>query len=183
MQVLKKIGFSLLALVAVLAFISLFLPSKVKVTRTAVYKAPVATVFEQVNLLQNWEKWSPWHNIDPRMLLSYEGPDAGKGARYNWFSDHPDVGNGSLTIIESAENTRIDTRMQFEGENDGLSYYLFEETPEGTKLTWTMEADMGLNPIGKYVGLMLDDMVGPDFEKGLENLRKVVEQQTTAVAR
>ena len=182
MKVLKKIGLSLMALVAILLIISLFLPSKVTVVRTAVFKAPAPVVFEQVNMLQNWEKWSPWHKIDPQMLLSYEGPDGGKGAKYNWFSKHPDVGNGSLTITESIANQRIDTRMQFEGQNDGVGFYTFEETPEGTKVTWTMEADMGANPVGKYFGLMMDGMIGPDFERGLENLRSVVEQPT-AIAR
>ncbi|GAB3196409.1 hypothetical protein ABID22_002927 [Pontibacter aydingkolensis] len=182
MQVLKKIGLTLLSLVVVLLIVSFFLPSKVTVVRTAVLKAPTPLVFEQVNMLQNWEKWSPWHKIDPQMLLSYEGPDGGKDAKYNWFSIHPNVGNGSLTITESVPNQRIDTKMQFEGESDGLAYYLFEETPEGTKVTWTMEADMGSNPINKYFGLMMDGMLGPDFERGLENLRNVVEQPT-AVAR
>lgn len=178
MQVLKKIGLGLLGLVLVLAIVSLFLPSKVTVTRTATIKAPITAVFDQVNVLQNWEKWSPWHRIDPKMLLSYEGPDAGVGARYNWFSDHPNVGNGSLTITDSKVNERIDTKMQFEGQDDGFGYYLFEETPEGTKITWSMEADMGYNPVGRYFGLMLDGMIGPDFEKGLENMRAVLEQPT-----
>ncbi|MEJ8802037.1 SRPBCC family protein [Pontibacter sp. H249] len=178
MQVLKKIGLGLLALIAVLLIVSLFLPSKVTVVRTAVLKAPAPAVFDQVNRLQNWERWSPWHTIDPQMLLSYEGPDAGKGAKYNWFSKHPDVGNGSLIITESVTNQRVDTKMQFEGQGEGLAFYQFEETPEGTKVTWTMESDMGVNPIGKYFGLMLDGLVGPDFERGLENLRVVVEQPT-----
>ena len=180
MNVLKKIGLSLLGLAAVLLIVSFFLPSKVTVVRSAVVKAPVSIVFEQVNMLQRWELWSPWHKIDPQMLLSYEGPDGGKDARYNWFSNHPDVGNGSLTILESIPNKRIETIMQFEGQGDGMSYYQFEETPEGTKITWTMETDMGSNPIGKYFGLMLDGMVGPDFERGLENLRSLVEQPTAA---
>jgi Polyketide cyclase / dehydrase and lipid transport len=178
MQALKKIGLVVLALIAVLFVISLFLPSKVTVVRSAVLKAPAPVVFEQVNMLQNWERWSPWHTIDPQMLLSYEGPDSGKGAKYNWFSKHPDVGNGSVTITESIPNQRVDIKMVFEGQGDGLSLYQFEETPEGTKVTWTMESEMGDNPIGKYFGLMLDGLVGPDFERGLENLRGVVEQPT-----
>lgn len=181
MKVLKTLGLSILSLVLLLLVISFFLPSKVTVSRSALINAPVPIVFKQVNMLQNWEKWSPWHKIDPAMLLSYEGPDEGKGARYNWFSKHPQVGNGALTITDSSPFKRIDTRMEFEGQNDGIGYYLFEETPKGTKVIWVMEADLGSNPVGKYFGLMIDGMIGPDFEQGLENLRKVSEQPTAIV--
>ncbi|WP_299821410.1 SRPBCC family protein [uncultured Pontibacter sp.] len=178
MYVLKKFGVSLLGLMVVLLLVAFFLPSKVTIERRAVLKAPATTVFDQVNRLQNWEKWSPWHTIDPHMLLSYEGPIAGKGAKYNWFSKHPDVGSGSLTITNSKPYQRIDTKLKFEGQNDGFAYYTFEETPEGTVVTWAMEAETGSNPVHKYFGLLLDPMLGPSFEKGLENLRKIVEKPT-----
>lgn len=181
MKVLKNIGFGLLGLAVLLYLGSFLLPSHVTVERSAVFKAPAPVVFEQVNKLQNWEKWSPWHQIDPAMKLTYEGPDAGVGAKYNWFSEHPNVGNGSLTITKSIPNQHIATLMQFEGQNDGLAFYTFEETTEGIKVTWRMESEMGSNPLNKYMGLMMDSFfVGPSFEQGLESLRTIVEQRTAA---
>ena len=38
-----------------------------------------------------------------------------------------------------------------------------------------MDTDMGKNPIGKFFGLMMDKMVGPDFERGLNNLKSLCE--------
>jgi hypothetical protein len=180
MKALKRVGLLFLSLIILLSLISLLLPSKITVTRSVVLHASAVEVFEQVNTLKNWEKWSPWHQIDPAMLLNYEGPEAGVGAKYSWFSENSNVGNGSLIITESKPLQRIDTLIKFEGQGDGTGYYLFEETPEGTKITWTMIADMGMNPIGKYMGLMMDSMIGSDFEKGLENLRKVVEKPVAA---
>jgi Polyketide cyclase / dehydrase and lipid transport len=40
----------------------------------------------------------------------------------------------------------------------------------GTQVVWTMQADMGLNPIGRVMGLFMDRIVGPTFEVGLKNL-------------
>jgi hypothetical protein len=34
---------------------------------------------------------------------------------------------------------------------------------------------MGNNPIGRWMGLMLDGLVGADYERGLEQLRQTVE--------
>jgi len=32
---------------------------------------------------------------------------------------------------------------------------------------WDLEMDMGWNPIGSYMGLRMESMVGDEFEKGL----------------
>ena len=46
----------------------------------------------------------------------------------------------------------------------------------GTRVTWTNEGDMGTNPVNRYFGLMMDSMVGPDFEAGLKNLKALAER-------
>src|SRR5690606_16939708 len=42
-------------------------------------------------------------------------------------------------------------------------------------VTWSMQADMGNNPIGRWMGLMMDSIVGADYETGLASLKKLVE--------
>lgn len=37
---------------------------------------------------------------------------------------------------------------------------------------------MGINPVNRYMSLMMDGMIGPDFELGLENLKTVVENRS-----
>jgi hypothetical protein len=46
----------------------------------------------------------------------------------------------------------------------------------GTRVTWTNEGDMGSSPINRYFGLMMDSMVGPDFDAGLRNLKALAER-------
>ncbi len=46
----------------------------------------------------------------------------------------------------------------------------------GTRVTWTNEGDMGGNPVNRYFGLMMDRLVGPDFEAGLANLKGLAEK-------
>ncbi|GAA4390664.1 SRPBCC family protein [Hymenobacter koreensis] len=180
MKTLKKIGLGLLGLVVVLAVVGMLLPRHVHVERSLTMQAPPAVVFEQVNTLQNWEAWSPWHKLDPNMQLTYAGPAAGAGASYSWLSQMSEVGNGTLRILHAIPHSRIDTEMVFDDNGKGQASYFFTSTPQGTKVTWTMDTDLGLNPVGRYVGLFIEGWVGQDYERGLRNLQQVVEGNSEA---
>jgi hypothetical protein len=132
MKTLKKIGIILLIIIGLFLVISLFLPSKVYVERSIVINAPVENVFEQVNTLKNWEKWSPWHEIDPNMGLKYEGPESGTGAQYSWTSEHKNVGNGRLVITNSAPYDSIVSEMYFmDSKEPSYGIYKFEKADGG----------------------------------------------------
>jgi len=175
MKLLKRFVFFLIGLLCVLLLISFFLPSKVHVERTLVINATPEKLFEQVNTLKNWENWSPWHKLDPNMKLEYAGPPSGVGAKYSWESKQRNVGNGNLAITESVPHKSIQTAMDFQGQGQATGNFRFEKNQEATQVTWSMETDMGKNPIGKFFGLMMDKMVGADFEKGLNSLQSMCE--------
>ena len=46
----------------------------------------------------------------------------------------------------------------------------------GTKVTWTMNGNMGSNPLFRWIALFGDKMVAPDFEAGLSNLKALAEK-------
>jgi hypothetical protein len=50
--------------------------------------------------------------------------------------------------------------------------------PEGgaTRVSWTMNGDMGRNPLFRWFALFADRMVGKDFDTGLANLKTLAEQ-------
>lgn len=172
MKVLKKILIAILVLVLILVGVAYLLPKEVKVERSAVINAPPEVVFEQINTLKNWEIWSPWHAIDPDMQITYSSTASGEGAYYEWKSANKQVGDGKLTILKSYPVDSILVEMDFGEQGVATVSYLFEKVDDGTKVTWTMVSDMGMNPINRYMGLMMDNMVGESFEKGLENLEE-----------
>jgi effector-binding domain-containing protein len=178
LKTLKRTGLGLAALITLLICVSFILPGKVHVSRSTVINAPAQSAYDQVNTLKNWEKWSPWHQMDTTMLLVYEGPAAGQGARYAWESAA--MGNGSLAITSVTPNQLIETEMNFGEMGISRTHYSFEPVEEGTKVTWTMDTDgSGVSwkwyVPGKYLNLFMDDMLGKDFEKGLSNLKNYVE--------
>ena len=173
MKIFKRLCLCAVGLVAALLVGSLFLPESVRVTRTASAKASPENVFAQLNIMKNWENWSPWYEKDPKTTLRYEGPAEGKGAKYSW--DSPSQGKGSLTIVESVPNKKVRTDLEFVDHGKGVAEHQLEKEGSGTKIIWMMEMQLGKNPVAKYFGLLMDKMIGPDFEKGLQNLARVAE--------
>src|ERR1017187_868247 len=142
MKTLKKILLVLGILIILVLVVGIFLPSKAHVERSIVIKAPVGNAFAQVNTLKNWVNWSPWHKMDPDMAITYFGPESGKDAKYSWTSDKKMVGNGKLVIAESEPDSLVTTVMIFD-RGKGTASFWFSKTPEGTKVTWEMESDLG----------------------------------------
>jgi len=174
MKILKVVGIIIVVLVVLFFGIAAFLPTQVHVERTLVIPASSEVVFNKINDLREWKNWSPWHQVDPEMKITYEGFLSGEGASYTWESDK--VGSGQLTITESHPNKYIATAMDFMEQGTAKAFYRLQPVESGTKVTWAFETTMDNNPIEKYMGLFMDRMVGSDFEKGLHNLKTYVQK-------
>jgi effector-binding domain-containing protein len=173
MRILKKLLLALVVIIVLMVIIAYFLPRNVHVERSLTMTASPEVIFDQVNTLKNWEKWSPWYGKDPNMKLTYEGPASGEGATYKWESDKRDVGNGSLKILKSMPYDSLVNEMNFMENGIAYSTFKLDKADKGTNVTWRMDSDMGMNPIARWMGLMMDKWVGPDFEKGLARIDSV----------
>jgi hypothetical protein len=176
MRILKKIFIILLGIVVVfLAVAYLFGKSNCHVERSIIVNQKQLVSYNFLNDLQNWNKWSPWYERDPNAKFTFSGPTSGKGASLAWASEKNDVGHGSLTITDSQPDSLILIDLNFM--ENGVAKSGFHLTPEGegAKIKWTFDVEMGMNPIGRVMGLLMDSMLGKDYEKGLEGIKKNVE--------
>jgi len=178
MGALMKFLRVLIGLAIILAALSFLLPRHAHVERSVVIAAPAPTVFAYVNDLHQFNKWSPWAQIDPATQYTFTGPESGVGATMTWQSEHPHVGSGSQEIIESVPNEHVTTLLQFGDEGDARSRMELEPEANGTRVTWNFDTDLGFNPLSRYFGLMLDSMVGSNYEQGLAMLKSLVETET-----
>ncbi len=114
--------------------------------------------------------------MDPNATESFEGEKAGPGAIMRW-SGNNEVGEGSMTILESKPNELITMRLDFIRPFAGTNSVEFFFKPQGneTFMIWTMAGKT--NFMTKAIGLVMncDKMVGDQFDQGLSNLKDVVE--------
>lgn len=174
-----EIEYILIALVAiVILFLALVAsrPCEFRVARSAAIAAPASDVFAQVNDFHNWDGWSPWAKIDPAMKQTFEGAPAGTGAIYTWEGKKK-VGKGRMTITDSRPNDLVRIYLEFFKPFKATNATEFTFVPEGnqTLVTWTMTGknNFMLKAMGLFMSM--DKMIGGDFEKGLAQMKAVVE--------
>jgi Polyketide cyclase / dehydrase and lipid transport len=177
MRWLGRLVAALVAVAAVLVGVAYLLPREVTVTRDTVIEAPRGQVFPHLNSLQKVAEWSPWSDMDPDMRVEFAGPEQGPGNRMTWSSADPAIGEGSQEIIASLPDQRVETALDIGGMGIVTSWLVLRPDGDGTRVTWGLEADMGNAPVGRYMGLMMDQWVGGDFEAGLARLKALVEAE------
>jgi uncharacterized protein YndB with AHSA1/START domain len=152
-----------------------FVPSKFTVERATVINAPPKKIYDYVVEPKLWSKWSAWHQRDPDMRIKYSGPPFGMGAKWSWESKTE--GNGSMEFTRVEPDRAVEYSLWFPDyamrSNGALR---LEPAGNATRVTWTSSGDTGGNPMKHYLTLMMDRMIGPDFEAGLANLKALSEK-------
>jgi len=176
-KLLRNLVLGTLALIVAAIVGGFFLPDSARVERSIEIDAAPATVFEVLNSFERFNDWSPWAELDPKTQYSRRGPAQGVGASQAWLSENPSVGSGEQEIIESVANERVKLRVEFTGfDSDNTATYLLLPAGAGTRVIWVYESRFGGNLLARYFGLMLDGMLGPEYEKGLRKLEALLEQ-------
>ena len=171
----------LAAIIAVFVVVVMTRPDDFKVSRSATIAAPAATIYPHVNDLHQFQVWSPFAKLDPNSKLTYSGPESGQGASFAW-TGNANVGEGSMTCTESRPNEllvyRLDFLKPFKGTN--TAEFSFKQQSNQTVVTWSMSGKC--NFVSKAISLFMDcdKMIGPQFEKGLGDLKQLSEVEAKA---
>jgi uncharacterized protein YndB with AHSA1/START domain len=165
----------LAALFAVLAIGGLLLPSGFTVARSTVIAAAPEKVYALVADPRAWKQWAVWNRRDPKMQVEYSGPASGTGATWRWQSKTE--GNGAMTFTDAEPARRVAYDLYFADFGTPSSGdFRFEAKDGVTRVTWTMNGDMGKNPFNHWMALFVDRMVGKDFADGLAHLKLAAEK-------
>jgi len=186
MNALKIILGSALFLGIIVLLLGLFVAEPgFYVKRDVTINAPAATIYPYISNLKAMDSWSPWMEKDPNMVNTFEGTDGTVGAVNMWVSDVKEVGSGSQTITKLEPNKSIHTHMKITApyESESNAVIRLTETPAGdTKVRWSLRGDYG--KLERLVMMFIDmeKQIGPDFQKGLNNLKTQVEQENTIIS-
>ncbi len=174
MKAFKYILFALLILVIGISIYIAVQPNSFEVTRTRTINAPSAVIYNNVIDFKNWEAWSSWVEKDPETVISLGNTTAGVGGSYSWVDSH---GPGKMTTLATNPNQSIEQELQFSDFEPSKVTWNFEPSEDGkTNVTWKMHSDK-VPFMFKATSLMsggFDNMIGPDFERGLEKLDSIV---------
>jgi uncharacterized protein YndB with AHSA1/START domain len=172
----QKLAIWIGVLFLALILFSFLLPRNISVSRSITIEAPIDRVFEQVNDLRNWEKWSPWKRMDPMMEMTFSNPPVGQGAFYKWSSTNKQMGSGTMTLAKVVNNEEIVTSMHNDDWGDANSTFLFGHKNNKVEVTWKMENDIGVMPWNKYFGAVMRSELKKQFDKGLEGIKFYAEK-------
>jgi hypothetical protein len=178
MKTLKRVALVVLGLLVLLALIGLTLPRSYRVERSVLIQAKPTAIFPHVNELKRWPDWTAWNQARyTDMRVNFEGPDTGVGAVYKWEGDSSGIGSLRITKSDPAQGVWYD--LDFDnGKHLSQGSILFEAEGDATRVVWSNDGDLGLNPVNRWFGLLMDKMMGPDFATGLENLKRRAETET-----
>ncbi len=174
MKILLKILGGLAVLVLLLVLVAFALPRHYQIERSLVVNAKPEAVLAQMADLRSWKNWGAWQERDPGMKLSYSEKSTGIGAWSAWESKSE--GNGKMTITEQTPG-KVTYLLEFPdmGMQSNGSIELRTQVG-GIQVVWVDAGDLGMSPLNRWFGLFLDKMIGPDFERGLANLKQLVEK-------
>jgi hypothetical protein len=177
MKLWKKLLLGFLALVFLFMVIGFFLPVKQHIERSIIVRGKPEEVFNLVASLKRWPDWTAWTTNRFRdMTLRFEGAESGVGALM--IAAGKSSGDGTVKIVEADPTSGIAYTLDF---NHGMQVFAgairYNNTPDGLRVTWTLDAGLGINPLKRWAGLGMGSLMGGDMERGLAKLKVQVEEK------
>jgi uncharacterized protein YndB with AHSA1/START domain len=141
------------------------------VTRTAEIPATPDRIFPLLDDLRQWERWSPWEELDPNMTHSYSGAERGVGAVHEWKGNSK-AGQGRMEITRADPPHSLDMDLTFLKPFKSSNTTRFELTESGgsTTVDWSMVSPVTLMTRIAGIFMNIEKRIGNDFDKGLAKL-------------
>jgi len=105
--------------------------------------------------------------------MNFEGPETGQGAKVTWTSAAPKVGNGSLEIKSSEQDSKVVMAIDngWSGENKTYTVTLVpSENGKTLKINWAYDATYGWNLMWRYAGLYIHGDPATDIQVNLNDI-------------
>lgn len=178
MRLVKMFSFVLLGLFAVVTIIGLLIPSSVKISRGVIINADSATLFRALSDVKQWNQWLPWITTDSGAIVQLSPVTNQPGSFFRWKGVR--YKSAGTISIKEIKNDEILLLHELQGMNKADGGFRIRSTGakgEVTEVLWYMEYKLKWYPWERFYGIFVDHIIGPAFEKGLEQLKNFAEQQ------
>jgi len=178
-----KLAKGVLAGIAIIIIFILLLAAvvsgKYDVEREITIMAPKVKVFDYVKYLKNQDNFSAWAKMDTNMKKEFRGTDGTVGFVSAWESANEEVGKGEQEIIKITDGERIDVELRFIAPFEATDNAYFATSgidSASTLVKWGFNGEMPYPMNLMLLFMDMDEMLGPDLETGLENLKVILEK-------
>lgn len=172
MRTFKIVLIALAVLLAVFTGAGLVIGDRYRVERSVVIDADPGAIHLILGDLRRWDEWTPWAEEDTTVVSVVGERASGVGASQSWTANS---GDGHLVFTATSPVRGVEFDVFF-GKDPAAhrSALHYDSAGPATRVTWSMEGEMNMPVVGPWFALLSDRMMGPMFERGLENLRRAV---------
>jgi len=176
MHILVKILVGIIAVIAILLIVAIFVKKDYAVERSLVINKPSQEVYDYVRFLRNQEQYSKWVMTDPNMKKTLTGTDGSVGFIYAWDGNDK-AGKGEQEITKLVDGASVATEVRFIKPFAGIAWANMLTTPKEngqTEVVWTMTGKNNY-PVN-LMNIFIDSMLGNDMDTSLKNLKTILEK-------
>ncbi len=166
LRLIKGFIIALAGLFIFITILSLFIPSRIQVSRGVLIHAPAAKVFEQVNNLTNWKNWQPVFRNDSA-AFHFNGDTA------KWISRN----KTNKFIVTKRSDNSIAAILEREGENtvqNTISMLPLADSNQ-VQAEWNVLIRLKWYPWEKFYGIFIEKMSGQGYQDALNSLKEYCE--------
>lgn len=165
-RLVKGFIIALAGLFVFMTLLSLFIPSRIRISRGVLIHAQPALAYAQVSELSNWKNWQPVFKKDPA------------GIRINGDTAYWQTGNreNALFVTGRTANT-VSAMLERKGENAMINTLRVLPLADSTQVQveWNAEIRLKWYPWEKLYGIFIEKMSGQGYENALNGLKEYCE--------
>jgi hypothetical protein len=160
MRVIKLGIISVIFFAIFLTLLSFLFPSHVRISKAIDIRTGKDSLIGQLGDPANWQKWYP--GADTADLIP------------NGIRTH----DGKELIVDGITDSTVTTLIRSGGTKKSKSgWNIFPGgTPDTYTVQWYMDIHLRWSPWEKFSGLLMEKRYGPMMEKGLDNLKALLEK-------
>lgn len=172
MRLFKGFFIVLAGLFIFITILSLFIPSRLMVTRAVVINAPAGKVFNEINNLHNWKHWQPVFINDSAKITFNTGADG-----VSDFCEWDSKGKKNTVTITSKSNNSIAAVLKRSGETDVQNTISILPLADSSQVQaeWNVLIRLKWYPWEKFYGIFIEKISGQGYEDALNSLKSYVE--------
>ncbi|MEI9946010.1 MAG: SRPBCC family protein [Chitinophagaceae bacterium] len=162
MKYVRLLIISFIVLFLLVTAISLFFPSHVHISRAVQVQANKDSILDLINNAANWKQWFP--GADSAEVVLEDGKI--KGIQ---------TANSALVITNVSDSSVLAENRGPASKKGGMGWNVIAADNGSVTVQWFADFYLKWYPWEKFTSLLLDKSYGPRMERGLANLKTLVE--------